>query len=470
MPRGSGAGAARGGLHLEAAQGPGPCPAWRRARGFASCKAGPAGSGYCEVRAALLLALSALALPWPGGHGPFLCWANAAVQAPAPSSALRPGLAGFPAARVGHAPPPWLSASGCYCRQARFTQGPVHPPERSAQGLGVPQAGCGAGSLAGPASCVGLEFGMEQQEFAGSKASPKALQRHLSSLAAAESGDPPWAPVTGSTQSVPVHICLLRVCSAQRLGEPARDLCSLPGLGLSARFLVKATFPRPQDVKGQGPGPWSPPSTRTGCPSGWGESSGSSHPAVPLCHPHQLHPSHVPAVASHDLGSQPWGTRCCWEEFAGSVPPRSSSPDASGEVLTGRCAAATVSVACGEAPGAAPHVLHLVSPRAQARVSVASPGFPPSRSCQGPGLLLLPPASPLLVRPLPAACGPPQSGLRSEGSLGVLFLEKTRTQHTLCVLEASTGPGPREVLSKHLNAFLFDFLKNYLFKILFIYL
>ena len=332
---------------------------------------------------------------------------------------------------------------------------------------------CRRGSRGGGLACTpgpALREGDTSTPFQGSLGIHRTPLPFQSSLAAAESGDPPWAPVTGSTQSVPVHICLLRVCSAQRLGEPARDLCSLPGLGLSARFLVKATFPRPQDVKGQGPGPWSPPSTRTGCPSGWGESSGSSHPAVPLCHPHQLHPSHVPAVASHDLGSQPWGTRCCWEEFAGSVPPRSSSPDASGEVLTGRCAAATVSVACGEAPGAAPHVLHLVSPRAQARVSVASPGFPPSRSCQGPGLLLLPPASPLLVRPLPAACGPPQSGLRSEGSLGVLFLEKTRTQHTLCVLEASTGPGPREVLSKHLNAFLFDFLKNYLFKILFIYL
>ncbi|CAD7694046.1 unnamed protein product [Nyctereutes procyonoides] len=225
---------------------------------------------------------------------------------------------------------------------------------------------------------------MEQQEFAGSKASPKALHRHLgtcSSLAAAESGDPPWAPVTGSAQSVPVHICLLRVRS-ERLGEPARP----PSRGHRV------------SNKGRGPGPWSPPSTRTGCPSGWGESPGSSRPTDPLCRPHQLHPSHVPAVASHDLGSQPGGTRSCWEEFARSVPPRSSSPDASSELLTGRCAVATVSVACGEAPGAAPRVPHLVSPR-------ASPGFPPSCSCQGPGLLLLPPATPLLVRPLPAAQG-----------------------------------------------------------------
>lgn len=47
---------------------------------------------------------------------------------------------------------------------------------------------CGAGSLAGPASCVWLEFGMEQQEFAGSKASPKALHRHLGTCVSAGGG------------------------------------------------------------------------------------------------------------------------------------------------------------------------------------------------------------------------------------------------------------------------------------------
>jgi len=151
MPRGSGTGAAQGrALHLEAAQGPGPCPGWRRAPEFASCKAGPVGSGYCEVRGcALLLALSALhasrlcpgpALAWNARTLPLLGHIHSAgarsVRLPAaPASAALLSRLPRPCLYRGA---PRLCAGSCWLCLAHFTVrlgvGHVPSSQQRAQG------------------------------------------------------------------------------------------------------------------------------------------------------------------------------------------------------------------------------------------------------------------------------------------------------------------------------------------------